>query len=122
MRRYGGASAFPLLAPACYKNPCGRLNVRREDAVSVPAQPSVAHIPPALVKVVERGSRLLRRFELFRVEPPDPIDRGARPVAEHDLPARRVLLRRTGDTDRLAARAEVAADVHDVVRELGEGE
>ena len=43
-------------------------------------------------------------------------------MAEHDPPARRVLLRRTGDAERLAALAEVAAGVHDVVRELGEGE
>lgn len=68
-----------LLAPACDEDPCGRLDVRRGDAVSVPAQPSVAHIPPALVEVVERGSRLLRRLELLRMEPPDPVDRGARP-------------------------------------------
>ena len=112
-----------LLAPACDVDPCGRLDVRRGgDAVSVPAQPSIANVFPALVEVVERGSRLLRRLELFRVEPPDPVDGRARPVAEHDPPARRVLLRRACDAERLAARAEVAAGVHDVVRELGEGE
>ena len=70
--------------PACLHRratriPCGRLDVRRGDAVSVPAQPSVAHIFPALVEVVERGSRLLRRLELLRIEPPDSVDRGARP-------------------------------------------
>ena len=111
-----------LLAPAGDENPRGRLDVRRRDAVAVPAQPSVAHVPPALVEVVERVSRLLRRLELFRVEPPDPVDRRTRPVSEHDPPARRVLLRRACDAERLAARAEVAAGVHDVVRELGERE
>ena len=68
-----------LLAPACDENPCGRLDVRRGEAVSVPAQPSVAHVSPALVEVVERGSRLLRRLELLRIEPSDSVDLGARP-------------------------------------------
>ena len=42
-----------MLAPACDEDPCGRLDVRRGDAVSVPAQPSVAHVSPALVEVVD---------------------------------------------------------------------
>ena len=68
-----------LLAPACDEDPCGRLDVRRGDAVAVPAQPSIAHVSPALVEVVERGSRLLRRLELLRIEPSDSVDLGARP-------------------------------------------
>ena len=68
-----------LLAPACDDNSCGRLDVRGRDAVAVPAQPSIAHVSPALVEVAERGSRLLRRLELLRIEPSDSVDLGARP-------------------------------------------
>ena len=51
----GGSRLSRLLAPACDEDPCGRLDVRRGDAVSVPAQPSVAHVPPALGAVELMG-------------------------------------------------------------------